>query len=93
MKLGNEYLQTGDHYYSFSLTSHLPDWENGFQFGKQANEKLQVVLNPKQYKDANLPDEKVSFSLDSKNIIISTLKNQKMIIQLLFACMIFLGRY
>ncbi|MFZ1290461.1 MAG: glycoside hydrolase family 38 C-terminal domain-containing protein [Melioribacteraceae bacterium] len=73
-ELGNEYLQTGDHHYSFSLTSHKTGWENGFNFGKQANEKLLVVVNPKQFINANLPEEKSFFSTDKENIIVSAIK-------------------
>ncbi|MCB9260696.1 MAG: alpha-mannosidase [Ignavibacteriales bacterium] len=71
---GNEYLQTGDHHYSFSLTSHKSDWINGNSFGKEANEKLFVVVNPKQFKDAFLPEVKSFFSINKKNVIISTIK-------------------
>ncbi len=71
---GNEYLQTGDHHYIFSLTSHQSGWKNGFAFGKQANEKLQVVVNPKKYANASLPEEKSFFSVDKENVIISTIK-------------------
>ena len=44
--LGNEYLQTGNHYFHFSLTSHKPGYENGYKFGRQSNEKLLVVVDP-----------------------------------------------
>ena len=71
---GNEYLQTGDHHYSFSFMSHNSGWKNGFAFGKQANEKLQVVVNPKKYADASLPEEKSFFSVNGENVIISAIK-------------------
>ncbi|MCB0745134.1 MAG: alpha-mannosidase, partial [Ignavibacteriae bacterium] len=71
---GNEYLQTGDHHYRFSLTSHKSSWQNGFTFGKQANEKLIVVVNPKQYVNSSLPEEKSFFSVNQGNVIISTIK-------------------
>jgi len=71
---GNEYLQTGDHHFKFSLTSHNAGWDNGFAFGKEANEKLQVVVNPKAYTDANLKEEKSFFSLNNSSAIISTIK-------------------
>ena len=73
-ELGNEYLQTGDHYYSFSFTSHKPGWQYGFEFGKQANEDLQVVVNPNQYKNAILPEEESFFSVNKNNAVISTIK-------------------
>ena len=40
---GNEYLQTGNHFFTFSMTSHQPGWKNGALFGRQANEKLIAV--------------------------------------------------
>jgi len=71
---GNEYLQTGDHSFRFSLTSFQPDWRNGYRSGIQANELLQVVVAPKQYHDATLPEEKSFFGLNAQNVIIPTIK-------------------
>ncbi|MCK5464720.1 MAG: alpha-mannosidase, partial [Bacteroidales bacterium] len=71
---GNQYLQTGNHYFSFSLNSHQSGWINGYKTGRQANERLYVVVDPKPYADAGLPEEKSFFSLDGEDIIISTIK-------------------
>jgi len=71
---GNEYLQTGDHHFSFSLTSHKPGWENGFRFGRQANEKLQVVVDAIPYQSASLPEEMSFFNLQNDNLVISAIK-------------------
>lgn len=71
---GNEYLQTGSHYFQFSLTSHLPSWKNGFQFGKQGNEKLFVIVNPTPYKSAYLPETKSFLKVSGDNVIISAIK-------------------
>jgi alpha-mannosidase len=71
---GNKYLQTGDHYYSFSLTSDNPGWENGFQFGREANELLKAVVNPAQTIDAMLPEKESFVSVNKKNVIITTFK-------------------
>ncbi|MDX1700039.1 MAG: glycoside hydrolase family 38 C-terminal domain-containing protein, partial [Melioribacteraceae bacterium] len=71
---GNEYLQTGDHHYFFSFTSHRSGWENGLKLGKGANEKLFVVVNPKQYNDSFLPEQESFFSVDRENVIVSTIK-------------------
>lgn len=83
---GNEYLQTGNHYFTFSLNSHQPGWQNGFQSGKQANEKLLVVVNPIAYANVNLPQERSFFTLDADNIIISTIKkaedNQSIVLRM-----------
>lgn len=71
---GNEYLQAGDHHFSFSLTSHLPGWENGYKFGRQSNEKLLVVFNPQASENKALPEEISFFSVDRENAIISAIK-------------------
>ena len=71
---GNEYLQTGDHHFSFTLTSHKPGWENGSHTGMEANEKLRTVFMPKPYATASLPEELSFFSTDKDNLIISTVK-------------------
>ena len=71
---GNEYLQTGDHYFSFTLTSHKPGWENGYRTGMEANEKLRAVFLPNSFATASLPEELSFFSSDKDNLIISTVK-------------------
>jgi len=40
---GNWYLQEGDHHFRFSVTSHRPDWRNGYKAGKQASHPLIAV--------------------------------------------------
>lgn len=71
---GNKYLQTGNHYFSFSLNSHQPGWDNGFNFGKQANENMFAVVNPEPYKSASLPESHSFFGVESENLVISTVK-------------------
>ncbi len=71
---GNKYLQTGNHYFSFSLNSHQADWKNGFKFGKQANEKLFTVVNPKAYKSASMRESQSFFGTEAGNLVISTVK-------------------
>jgi alpha-mannosidase len=71
---GNEYLQTGDHHFSFSINSHKPGWENGYRKALEANEEMQAVLNPNIYKNASLPAELSFFSTDKDNLLISTVK-------------------
>jgi alpha-mannosidase len=74
---GNEYLQTGDHSFSFSLTSHKPVAENRFRSGMEANEKLRAVFQPEPYAEASLPEELSFFSVDQDNLIISTVKKSE----------------
>ena len=71
---GNEYLQTGDLHFSFTLTSHKPGWENGYHTGMEANEKLRSVWMPKPYVTASLPEELSFFSTNIDSVIISTVK-------------------
>ncbi len=71
---GNEYLQTGNHFFSFSITSHKPGWENGASFGRQANERLKAVWATNSFKNASLPESLSFFKIDQKNVLISTVK-------------------
>ena len=76
-ELGNEYLQTGNHFYHFSFTSHKPGFENGYKFGRQANEKLLTVVDPRASKSTPLPEEASFFSVDAPNISVSTIKKSE----------------
>ncbi|MEI6062785.1 MAG: glycosyl hydrolase-related protein, partial [Bacteroidota bacterium] len=71
---GNEYLQTGDHHFSFSMTSHAPGWQNGYRKALETSEMMHIVVNPTMYKKASLPSELSFFSTEDDNIIISTVK-------------------
>ncbi len=73
-ELGNEYLQTGDHHFHFSFTSHKSGWENGYSFGIGSNEKLDVVRPYLKSVTASLPESMSFFSAENSNIIISTVK-------------------
>ncbi len=71
---GNDYHQTGNHSFSFSITSHKPGWKNGVKQGREANEKLLAVLDPAKYAGAEL-DESMSFlQLEGENVIVSAMK-------------------
>tara|TARA_R110000868_G_scaffold76774_5_gene220545 strand:+ start:43841 stop:46537 length:2697 start_codon:yes stop_codon:yes gene_type:complete len=71
---GNNYHQTGDHHFNFSITSHVSGWKNGQRMGKQANEKPKVVVYPDPHKETMLPESLSFFNLDHDNVIISTIK-------------------
>ena len=71
---GNEYLQTGDHDYFFSITTDKPGTANSFHFGRQANEELRAVVNPEPYADASLPERGSFVSVNEHNIIITAFK-------------------
>ena len=71
---GPWYLQTSDHHYRFSLTTHRPGWRNGRRFGVGSNTPLAVVFNPIVSAKPTLPEEKGFFSLSVDNIALSTIK-------------------
>lgn len=71
---GNEYLQTGDHYFKFSITSHKPGWENGANFGRQANETLKTTWVENSYANAVLPETMSFFKTDQPLVFVSTVK-------------------
>jgi alpha-mannosidase len=71
---GNWYLQEGDHYYRFSLTSHGPGWINGYRPGIQANTPLSAVLGAQPAADAGLPEELSFFRVSAPNVLVSTIK-------------------
>ncbi|MDB4581624.1 glycosyl hydrolase-related protein [Draconibacterium sp.] len=72
--LGNEYLQTGNHYFTFSITSHKPGWANGAAFGRQANEKLLAVWVDNSFTNASMPETQSFFAVDQANVLVSTIK-------------------
>ena len=71
---GNDYLQTGDHSFYFTLTSAQSDWRNGYRSGVEGNEKLLTVVAPMQYQNATLPEEESFFNLNTSNVMIATIK-------------------
>ncbi len=72
--LGNDYLQTGNHSYRFSITSYKPGWLNGASFGRGANEPLIGVWADQRYADASLPESMSFFHTNSPYIMVSTVK-------------------
>jgi alpha-mannosidase len=74
---GNEYLQTGNHDFEFSLFSHSSGWQHGFQQALGANEKLFTILDPKPYQSASLPEELSFFSTNSADLVITAIKMQE----------------
>ncbi|MEN8227822.1 MAG: glycosyl hydrolase-related protein [Bacteroidota bacterium] len=71
---GNEYLQTGDHHFEFSITSHKPGWENGAKHGRQANEVLKAVVVNNRFETASLPESLSFFKSDQEDILLTTVK-------------------
>jgi alpha-mannosidase len=71
---GNEYLQTGNHSFKFSISSHKSGWENGAAFGRRANETLKAIIVNHTYKSAALPESLSFFETNQPNVLISTVK-------------------
>lgn len=71
---GNEYLQTGDHHFKFSITSHQPGWQNGADFGRQANENLKTAWVDNSFANASLPESMSFFKTDQPLVLVSTVK-------------------
>ena len=71
---GNDYLQTGDHSFSLSMTSHKPGWQNGALFGRESNEKLMAVKQIHQFENALLPETLSFLKTDQSDVEISTFK-------------------
>ncbi|MEW5900589.1 MAG: alpha-L-fucosidase [Acidobacteriota bacterium] len=71
---GNWYLQEGDHYYRFSVSSHAPGWQNGYHRGIQANTPLFPVVKPETTANVSLPAEKSFFIVSAPNVLVSTIK-------------------
>ena len=83
---GNEYLQTGNHSFSFSMTSHKPGWQQGALFGQESNEKLMPVQPLHHFENASLPESLSFFKTEGTNVMVSTIKkaedNNEVIIRL-----------
>ena len=69
---GPWYLQKGDHYYRFVLTSHRPG--EGRQFGASANAPLPAVFNPPAQQVRTLPESRSFFNTGSDHVVLSTMK-------------------
>ena len=71
---GNDYHQTGNHSFTFSITSHKPGWQNGVKPGREANELLFAIPDPPKYADAELKESMSFFEVEAENVIVSAFK-------------------
>jgi len=71
---GNEYSQAGNHDFHNVFTSNEAGSINGQQIAKQENEPISVVVYPDSSKKPFLPESMSFFSLDTDNVMISTIK-------------------
>jgi alpha-mannosidase len=74
---GNEYLQLGDHHFSFSLFFHEPGWENGYHEGKQGQNKLYAILDPVRAQDRPFHEKQSFLSIEGDLIFLSALKKSE----------------
>ncbi len=72
--LGNWYLDPGDHYFHFSITSGKGDWKNTYHSGSATNQPLIAVCGETVKKTEGLPETYGFLAIDQKNVIVSTLK-------------------
>lgn len=70
--LGNWYHQKGKHHFSFSLLSHRQGWENGYQFGIEANHPFLTAV--KTNKGGLLSDNNSFITTSNPFVAISIMK-------------------
>ncbi|QCX40403.1 alpha-mannosidase [Aureibaculum algae] len=71
---GNEYSQAGNHDFHNVLTSNKAGSIQGQKIAKQKNEPLYVVVHPNTSKKSFLPESLSFFSIDTDNVMITTIK-------------------
>jgi alpha-mannosidase len=74
---GNDYLQLGDHHFSFSLYIHEPGWKNGFRSGKQGQNRLYSVLDPIRGELKSIPEQQSFLDVKGDLIMLSALKKSE----------------
>ncbi|HBH82269.1 MAG TPA: alpha-mannosidase [Bacteroidales bacterium] len=74
---GNDYIQLGDHHFSFSLYIHEPGWKNGFRSGKQGQNKLYSTMDPISGSSRPLPEEQSFFSVSGELMMFTALKKSE----------------
>lgn len=71
---GNDYHQTGNHKFSFSIASHQAGWKNGIHSGKEGNEPLFAVVEPQKFANAKLDESQSFLKVDNENIFVTAMK-------------------
>jgi alpha-mannosidase len=71
---GNEYSQAGNHDFHNVFTSSKAGSIKGRQIAKQENEPISVVVYPETSTKSFLPESLSFFSIDTEDILISTIK-------------------
>ena len=70
----NWYLQRGNHYFKFSLSSYNSDWKAGREFGDQSNQAMDVIVVDNKGDIGSLPERFSFVNGNRKNIVVSTIK-------------------
>ena len=73
-RLGNFYLQPGNHSFRFSLYSHQGDWKNGYRQGTQSYQPAHAVVTKTSFNEGYLPETFSFVSVAGKGALISTIK-------------------
>jgi alpha-mannosidase len=73
---GNWYVQAGDHHFTFSLTSHMPGWLNGWRQGIAANTPLLCSVAPES-REPVLPAEHSFLAVSGGDVLVTALKKLK----------------
>ncbi|HET7116623.1 MAG TPA: glycosyl hydrolase-related protein [Hanamia sp.] len=74
---GNDYLQTGDHHFTFPFTSGSNDIMKQNREGISNHEPLFVVVNLYKSAKAFLKEDGSFFNLDNKDVLISAIKKSE----------------
>jgi alpha-mannosidase len=67
------YVQAGDHHFTFSLTSHMPGWLNGWRQGIAANTPLLCSVAPES-REPVLPAEHSFLAVSGGDVLVTALK-------------------
>ncbi|MBK8882098.1 MAG: alpha-mannosidase [Bacteroidales bacterium] len=71
---GNDYIQLGDHHFSFSLYIQEPGWRNGSHSGKQGQNMLYTVLDPLRSQDRKLPEKQSFITTEGDQLLLTAFK-------------------
>jgi len=74
---GNDYIQLGDHHFSFSLYIHEPGWKNGFHSGKQGQNRLYSVLDPIRGEHKTIPEQQSFLDVKGDLLMLSAFKKSE----------------
>ncbi len=74
---GNDYIQLGDHHFSFSLYVHEPGWQHGFRSGKQGQNQLYSVLDPVKGDNKTISEHNSFITTGEEMILLTAFKKSE----------------